>query len=199
MSAVHRLLEFTPVYRAWQAPFAERKFAPVRQHTDLASVRRVLDVGCGPGTNTHWFAAHDYLGVDINPGYIEDARRRTGRRFLVADVTTYQVDPHERFDFIFLNSLLHHIDTPSVRRLLANLATLLTDDGSIHILDLVLPPRMSIPRLLAKWDRGTYARPLDEWVGLFTEQFEPVLCEPFALGRFGLSLWSMVYFKGRRR
>jgi SAM-dependent methyltransferase len=199
VSAVHRLLELTPVYRAWQAPFAERKFAPVRQHTDLARVRRVLDVGCGPGTNTHWFAAHDYLGVDINPGYIEDARRRTGRRFLVADVTTYQVDPSERFDFIFLNSLLHHIDTASVRRLLANLATLLTDDGYIHILDLVLPPQLSIGRLLAKWDRGGYPRPLEEWRALFSEPFAPVLWKPYSVGRLGLTLWNMVYFKGRRR
>src|SRR5271154_4657131 len=158
MSIVHQLFEYTAVYRAWQAPFAERKFAPVRQHNDLSHVRRVLDVGCGPGTNTHWFAANEYLGIDINPEYIADARRRTGRTFIVADVTTYVVDPSERFDFIFLNSLLHHIDTDSVRRLLAHLATLLTDDGYIHILDLVLPPEPSIGRFLAEADRGDYPR-----------------------------------------
>ena len=52
-----RLLEQPLSYRLWQAPFAEAKFEPVRRHNDLGRVRRVLDVGCGPGTNTHHFAA----------------------------------------------------------------------------------------------------------------------------------------------
>jgi SAM-dependent methyltransferase len=199
MSVIHRLFEYTAVYRAWQAPFAERKFAPVRRHNDLSRVRRVLDVGCGPGTNTHWFAANDYLGIDINPDYIADAQRRTGRDFIVADVTTYVVDPSERYDFIFLNSLLHHIDTASVRRLLAHLATLLTDDGHVHILDLILPPQPSIGRVLALADRGDHPRPLAEWQEIFAQPFEPTLVEPYPLGGLGLTLWNMLYFKGRRR
>jgi SAM-dependent methyltransferase len=197
--AAHRLFELTAIYRAWQAPFAERKFAPVRRHNDLSRVRRVLDVGCGPGTNTHWFAANEYLGIDVNPAYIADARRRTGRTFIVADVTTYVADPSERFDFIFLNSLLHHIDTTNVRRLLAHLATLLTDDGQVHILDLVLPTRPSIGKALAEWDRGGYPRPLADWQAIFAEHFEPTLVEPYPLGAGPVTLWNMVYFRGRRR
>ena len=199
MSIVHRAFENTRVYRAWQAPFAERKFAPVLRHNDLSRVRRVLDVGCGPGTNTHWFASADYIGIDINPAYIDDARRRTGREFIVADVTTYVVDPAARFDFIFINSLLHHIDTPSVQRLLAHLATLLTDDGHVHILDLVLPPQPSIGRLLAVADRGSHPRALPEWQEIFSQPFRQTLFEPYPLGGLGLTLWNMVYFKGQRR
>ena len=198
MSVVHKLFEYTAVYRAWQAPFAERKFAPIRRLNDLSRVRRVLDVGCGPGTNTHWFASADYVGIDVNPAYIADARRRTGRTFIVADVTTYVVDPSERFDFIFLNSLLHHIDEESVRRLLAHLATLLTDDGHVHILDLVRPDPPTIARFLADWDRGDHPRPLAEWTSLFTQAFEPVCLEPYPLDGLGVTLWNMVYFKGRR-
>src|SRR6185437_15919484 len=50
-----RLMEFTVAYRLWQAPFAERKLAPLWEHNDVARARRVLDVGCGPGTNTQHF------------------------------------------------------------------------------------------------------------------------------------------------
>ena len=100
----------------------------------------MLDVGCGPGTNSHHFEQSEYLGIDLNERYIDYARRRWRRNFLVADVTKYSV-VGERFDFILVNSLLHHIDTPGTRRLLSHLETLLTHDGHVHILELVLPRR----------------------------------------------------------
>jgi SAM-dependent methyltransferase len=196
---LNAVMNNTLAYRVWQAPFAERKLAPLFAHGGVANARRVLDVGCGPGTNTRHFAHADYLGIDFNPGYIESARRRHGRRFEVADVTQYTVPAAERFDFIIANSLFHHIDTPNTRRILSHLATLLTDDGHVHILDLVMPPNASISRFLARADRGDYPRPLDEWRAIFTEAFEPVVFEPYGLGAAGLTLWNMIYFKGRAR
>lgn len=194
-----RVMENTLAYRLWQAPFAEQKLAPLFAHNDLRAVRRVLDVGCGPGTNTHHFASADYLGIDFNPAYIENARRRHGREFVVADVTKYEVAREERFDLILANSLFHHIDTASTSRILAHLATLLSDDGHVHVLDLVLPERPSVSRFLARADRGEYPRPLAEWRQLFTDAFEPVVFEAYPLGVGGVTLWNMVYFKGRAR
>ena len=194
-----RIMEHTAAYRLWQAPFAERKFSPVLRHNDLRAVRRVLDVGCGPGTNTHHFDGAHYLGVDFNPEYIEYARARHRRDFLVADITTYDVAEGDRFDFVLANSFLHHVDTPSMRRILSHVATLLTDDGHVHILDLVLPPKPSPARALALLDRGDFPRPLAEWEAEFTRAFEPVVLEPYPLTGLGVELWSMVYFKGRAR
>jgi trans-aconitate methyltransferase len=193
------LMEFTFAYRLWQAPFAEQKLAPLWAHNDIARARRVLDVGCGPGTNTHHFAGADYLGLDFNPAYIDSARRRHGREFIVADVTKYEVAPDRRFDLILANSLFHHIDTPNTKRILAHLATLLSDEGHVHVFDLVLPPRWSVSRMLARLDRGDFPRPIEEWRALFTEAFEPVVFEPYPLGAAGTTLWNMVYFKGRAR
>jgi hypothetical protein len=34
---------------------------------------------------------------------------------------------------------------------------------------------------------------------MFAESFEPVVFEPYPLGLAGVTLWNMVYFKGRRR
>ena len=45
------LLEHPAVYAAWQAPFAAQKFAPVEKWLRGRTIRRVLDVGCGAGTN----------------------------------------------------------------------------------------------------------------------------------------------------
>jgi len=192
-------MENTLIYRLWMAPFAERKLAPLFRHTDLSKVRRVLDVGCGPGTNTRHFLECDYLGVDLNPKYIRDAERRFGPRFQVADVTAMRIEAGQAFDCILVNSLLHHLPDESVERLLAQLGGLLADDGAVHILDLVLPERRSLSRLVARLDRGGFPRPLARWREIFTRHFTAVVVEPYPLGAGGVTFWSMVYFQGEKR
>jgi SAM-dependent methyltransferase len=199
MNLAATALERTWVYRAWQAPFAGQKFVPVLAHNHLQSVRRVLDVACGPGTNTKFFVGADYLGIDFNERYIQAARKRYGRNFVVADVRNYVASPEGSFDFVLVNSFLHHLNTNDVLEILTHLKSLLTQDGHVHILELVLPEQPSIARLLAHWDRGKFARPLNEWRNLFEGLFEPVVFEPYGLTVLGATLWNMVYFKGRMR
>jgi SAM-dependent methyltransferase len=199
MNLAASALERTWVYRAWQAPFAGQKFAPVLAHNPMQRVRRVLDVACGPGTNTRFFADADYLGIDFNERYIQDARQRYGRKFVVADVRDYVAVPEDRFDFILVNSFLHHLSTHDVEGVLTHLKSLLTEDGHIHMLELVMPEQASVARLLARWDRGKFGRPLGEWQQMFEALFEPVVFEPYRLTVMGVTLWNMVYFKGRLR
>lgn len=199
MSVRDRVMEHSLVYRAWQAPFAAQKLAPLFEHNDVASARRVLDVGCGPGTNAPMFAAQEYLGVDLNPRYVEDARRRHGREFIVADATELDARIEPGFDLILVNSLLHHLPDEAVARTLAGLGRLVADDGHVHIIDLCLPSSFGAARLLARADRGRYARPPDVWRTMFESAFEPVVLEPFRIGLRPLLVWELVYFKGRRR
>jgi SAM-dependent methyltransferase len=196
MHLADTILEQTFVYRLWQAPFAEQKFAPVLANNDLQRAKRVLDVACGPGTNTHHFGRSDYLGVDFNTRYIRNARKRHGREFVVADVRDYRPEASKRFDFILVNSFLHHLDTKDVLDILVHLRSLLTEGGHVHLLELVLPEGRSVDRLLARWDRGKYARPLGEWQAIFSQVFEPVIFQPYPLTAMGVVLWNMVYFKG---
>jgi len=199
MSLLSYLLEQTPVYSLWQAPFAAEKLAPVLAHNDIRQARRVLDVGCGPGTNTHLFGHADYLGIDINPGYIEHARRKHNRRYVVADVTTYEEAAGGEFDFILINSFLHHIDTPSAHRILERLRSWLSPDGHMHILELVAPGDRSIAQLFASCDRGKHPRPLAEWRELFEAHLDIVVFEPYTLRALGIGLWNMVYCKGKAK
>jgi SAM-dependent methyltransferase len=194
-----QLLAHPRAYLFWQGKFAEQKLGPMYAHNDLSRVRRVLDVGCGPGTNTRHFASAGYLGVDVNPEYIQYARRRYHRDFLAADVCEYNAPAGEKYDFILLNSFLHHVDLASTRRILSHLSTLLTEDGHVHIIEMVMPQHERLVRQLARWDRGRFIRPLAEWKNIFSEFFEPVVFEPFWLTRFGVKLWNVVYFKGSAR
>jgi SAM-dependent methyltransferase len=196
MSITSGIMGYTQAYRLWQAPFADDKFAPVLAHNDLRQARRVLDVGCGPGTNAHHFVDAHYIGIDCNPAYIEYAKRRHAGEFVVADATKYQVSPDQRFDFILVNSFLHHIDS---RRILSHLGTLLTENGYLHIVDLVLAKESSIARWLTLHDRGDYPRPFDELLDIVNQTLHPVLVEPYNLGILRLTLWNMVYLKCRMK
>lgn len=190
------LMSQTWAYRAWQAPFAQSKIQPLLSHADLSRVRRVIDVGCGPGTNAALFDHADYTGLDINSGYIANARRRHRRDFRVADVTRLAPGSVEPGDMVLLNSLLHHLDADQTRRTLDALPPLLTADGAIHILDLVLPDRVSIARTMALLDRGRYPRSVEAWRAIFRTHFIEQLFEPYT---FAGGLWAMVYFRGTAR
>ena len=199
MSVLSAIMESAPVYRIWQAPYARQKLAPVRRHNDLRRALRVLDVGCGPGTNTPAFTHARYVGVDCNHNYLRYARARYGKNFAVVDARRPFARSAARFDFILLNSFLHHFCLEDTRGILSRLKTLLTDDGSVHILDLVMPERHGVAHALARLDRGEFARTVDEWRRIFCEAFEPVLFEPYVITTLGIPLWHMVYFKGGRR
>jgi SAM-dependent methyltransferase len=193
---VDRILEYPAVYGAWQAPFASRKFAPVERQLVRREVRRVLDVGCGPGTNALRFASADYVGVDINDRYLAIARARYRGRFVHANLETADLEGIGTFDTILVNSFLHHLPDDSVVRVLSQLQQRLEPNGRVHLLELVDPERRSLAKVMARLDRGRFARPLAEWRTLFETHLEPVVIEPYELGG---GLWSMVYFQGKRR
>jgi SAM-dependent methyltransferase len=194
--AADRLLELPLVYRTWQAPFASAKLKPFLARVDLAHTRRVLDVGCGPGTNAPIFAGADYVGIDINPEYIRVASSRYPGRWVVGDVTDETVLPDQQFDCVFANSLMHHLDDRSVRSLLGRMARLTASGGRVHVLDLVLPPTISAGRVLAQLDRGRFARPVEQWRSLFNEHLREEHFQRYAFGLPFLPLWQMVYFVG---
>lgn len=186
-------------YRLLQAPWAEAKLAPLRRHTDLARARRVLDIGCGPGTNARHFAHAHYLGIDINPAYVAHARRRHRGVFHVADATTWEPPPGEGFDLVMLNSFLHHVADDLARGLLGRLRGALCPEGRVHLIDLVLPSGPGPARVLAGLDRGDHPRPIEAWRDLVGGPYEIEAEESYPLKAGGITLWNMVYFKLRPR
>jgi SAM-dependent methyltransferase len=117
----------------------------------------------------------------------------------VADVTQYEVAPGQGFDFVLANSLLHHLNDEEVAALLGRMAGLLRADGRVHIIELVLPKERGVPRALARWDRGRYARPLETWHEIFCRHFSCEVFDPFTVSKAGIALWNFVYFRGGRR
>ena len=84
-------------------------------------------------------------------------------RWVVGDVTDETIFPDEQFDCVLANSLMHHLDDRAVRNLLGRMARLTAPGGKVHVLDLVRPAHASAGRLLARLDRGQFARPIESW------------------------------------
>jgi SAM-dependent methyltransferase len=158
-------------------------------------MRRVLDVGCGPGTNAPRFSGAEYVGVDINEEYLAIARSKYAGRFVQADLAVADLTSFGAFDVILVNSFLHHLPDGAVTRLLGQLARLLEPDGRIHILELVLPRQASLEKIMARLDRGRFARPLPAWQTLFSAHFDTAVIEPYTVA----GLWAMVYFQGKKK
>lgn len=196
---IDSIMSNVTAYRLWQKPFSEQKLVPLSKYNDFRTAQRVLDIGCGPGTNTRHFEHCEYVGLDCNRSYIEYARQRYGREFIVTDVCDYLPPVGIRYDFILVNRVLHHIDDENTVRILSKLKSLLDRQGHIHVLDLVMPETRGVARILAHWDRGRFARPLDNWHKIFSEVFTSVVFESYPLTCFGVTLWNMIYFKGRAR
>jgi SAM-dependent methyltransferase len=199
MKIFDRLLEQPFIFNLSQLPFSGQKFARILMHNDLRAIRAVLDVGCGPGSNAPRFAHAQYLGIDINERYIQLARDRYHRDFLVADVTTSDAIPAGSYDFILVNSFLHHINERDTQRVLSRASELLASDGHLHSVELVLPEKAGIPRWLALHDRGKFPRSLSIWLKIFTDKLETVIFEPFAIRHLGQTIMELVYFKGRAK
>ena len=195
MRIVEWLLEQPAIYATWQAPFVARKFAPVARRLRATQIRRVLDVGCGPGTNASYFTHVDYVGLDINERYLAIARSKGPGQFICVDVETADISSLGTFDTILINSFLHHLPDASVARTLEQVRSALSPMGTVHILELVRPEKLSIPTVLARLDRGRYARRVSAWKELFEAHFERICLEPYTVS----ALWAMVYFQGRAR
>lgn len=191
-------LDLAPLYRLWQLPFVAQKVAAFRRQVVLGPTTRVLDIGCGPGTNGSLFAGTRYLGIDRDAGYIRSARQR-GLQVMVGDAAALPLRPVQSFDCVLVNSLLHHLDDAQVRALLLRAASLVGARGQLHVIDLVVPAQRGIARSLALADRGDHPRTVPHLRSLLAQQFALDVEEPFRLTLAGLPLWAMIYFRGKAK
>lgn len=103
------------------------------------SGKRVLEVGCGPGT---WFpeivTCAEYLGMDWNEEHIEAANQRYGSNkvsFVCGDVSR-DVNPQQsKFDYIFAFGILHHLNDGQAHDLLSVCSGLLAKNGRFISID----------------------------------------------------------------
>lgn len=109
-----------------------------------------LDLGCGLGTAARILASRFERvdAIDLSPGMIAEARRRTRARnihYEVADLFEW-LQTHASYDCIVSLATLHHVDEP---RALRSMAHALRPGGQLLVVDLI--ERTSLPLNAVAW------------------------------------------------
>jgi SAM-dependent methyltransferase len=155
---------------------------------------KVLEVGCGAGTDLLQFAKHGAIatGVDLTASHVDLARRRLDGLALV-----YQADMRKlpfadnTFDYVYSHGVLHHSDEPE--KVVREMLRVLRPGGRMNIHVYALWSYFTIWRLLRygrKWkrhiERGEAPLHIDLYTGrklrkLFgaTASIEKHQCKPF--------------------
>jgi SAM-dependent methyltransferase len=102
--------------------------------------KRILEIGCGVGTNSFMLAhktGMQVLGTDLCVTFIEHARASyhlPRLRYGVLDFNHAETFAGERFDYIVGNGILHHL-YHRLDEAFVNMRRLLTDKGKIIFLE----------------------------------------------------------------
>lgn len=145
--------------------------APVLDGLHAPKKGRLLELGCGAGNMTLWFAARGFTahGVDIAPTAIAMARRRAEAcrllaTFTVGNVVELEGYRPEPFDFVYDGHVLHCIIGTDRARFLGH-AFRLTKPGGYFLIDTMCQP-VRQPDRIPGYDpascctiyKGTYTR-----------------------------------------
>jgi SAM-dependent methyltransferase len=138
---------------------------------------RILDIGCGTGEILEFLPPVDYVGFDLSADYVAAARRRyAGRgRFERADVLDADLGGEDPFDVVIATGVIHHLDDPRAKRLIALAAALLSASGRLVTWDgAFVPGQPRVARWLLERDRGEHIRSPEAYVALASEHFAAV-------------------------
>ncbi len=175
---MREVLSNPEMYQLYQVlgGFFGARLKAFRDYVDFSNVRRVFDIGCGPGHIIQYIPDNvEYVGFDTEAGYIDFANARFGKRgrffaqpFDRSTVATFGVP-----DLILMNGVLHHMDDDTASAVLGDAASVLADGGgSLFTLDGCFRPGQNpISRYLLEKDCGEYVRTAEGYEALLRKAF----------------------------
>jgi ubiquinone/menaquinone biosynthesis C-methylase UbiE len=133
---------------------------------------RTLDLGCGPGAFSTLFAPETYVGIDINPRYIDYARRHFKGAFSVGDARSIEL-ADSSVDQALVFGLLHHLDDTAVRAVLGEMRRVLRPSGhALVIEDIPAVSRVNLLGHLTHYaENGEHIRAPEAYQRLYAETF----------------------------
>ena len=137
------------------------------------NIKNHLDIGCGTGIFTKNIKCEKYIGIDINPIYINYATKKFGnesRSYQVLNANNISF-PDNYFDTVSMISFIHHIPDDQLSKLYEKVRRI--TKKQILIID-GLPPkkRQFFMRLVESIDEGNYRKDFESKINLLKHYFD---------------------------
>lgn len=176
---IRRLLAVPAAYRlvtfALGGEASRLRFA--REHIRAEDGQSILDIGCGPADILAVLPRVRYTGFDLNPDYIETAKRNYGDRgsFYCQTVNDESLEKHSGFDIVLAIGLVHHLDDAEANRLFSMARAALKPGGRLVTYDGgYVEGQSRIARYIVSRDRGEYVREVAAYTKLAEAVFPKV-------------------------
>lgn len=174
----HRLLENPKIYQGFlRAVIGDAYRRLVDAYVQPRFGERLLDIGCGTGDFIEYLEGCDYVGFDLNPGYIETARGRYGDRgdFRCGSVAEDRWPFCGEFDIATAVGVVHHLNDAEARQLFTLAARALKPGGRLITYDgcYVLGQPL-LARVVVSMDRGRFVRTAEAYRDLAATAFSTV-------------------------
>jgi len=163
-----------PLYQKLIRPrFAIDKYIkrPVKKKFNLDN-SRVLDFGCGTGSNSFIFNSKDYLGVDVDEKKVDFAIKSYPKYSFKVITDNLLPANNNSFDYICIFATIHHIPDSIFQGCIEEFKRVLDHNGKIVMIE----PVFSEDHKFKNWfmrtlDHGRHIRSEKGYMGLFEKDF----------------------------
>lgn len=156
---------------------------------------KVLDFGCGTGSNSKLFKPEDYIGSEVDTSRVESSSKKYPKyKFKKIPIINSSKDilPWEdnSFDMIFVSLCLHHINAKSCKLIFKEFRRVLKSKGKILGMEPVLIKGQHFSNILMNiLDAGDYILPLNKYKAMY--QSESFTTSNINIVKtFGYNLWQ---------
>jgi SAM-dependent methyltransferase len=178
LESIRSVLSIPAVYQLWGNIVGGSTSIQtlVDEYIRPAPDSRILEIGCGPGTMVPFLPQTAYLGFDLSPEYIDDARRRfPAARFVCERVSRFSVGQCQSFDLVLAIGIVHHLDDAEAVHLFRIAHDALKPGGRLVTVDGVFTDNQSATaRWLLKRDRGEHVRSKEQYLKIASQIFAEI-------------------------
>jgi cyclopropane fatty-acyl-phospholipid synthase-like methyltransferase len=148
----------------------------VNEYVQPRTGARILEIGCGPGTIVSYLPPSDYLGFDLSPEYIKQAKRRfPNARFVCERVSHFSLTKEKSVDVVLAIGIVHHLEDAEARQLFQIAHDALTPGGKLVTMDGVwIDDQSPVARWLLARDRGEHVRREREYMEIASQVFSNI-------------------------
>ena len=147
------------------APACHRRF--IEGFVKPRPGERVVDLGCGTGASLRQLPEGiSYVGLDLNPHYIQAARAQFGERatFICSDLVTADLSEFPPFDLAISVGVLHHLNDAQAPAVLQLARQVVRPGGRLVSMDpCYVQGQHRIAKFLLDHDRGNHIRDAEHY------------------------------------